>query len=82
MPTALKLEVLMKELEERHEKKLAALTGLDQAVVTRCKKLLDFPRKYQAMMLDPEPAARIRADFSLNYMQFRNDRLLNALALV
>lgn len=79
MPTALKLEVLMKELQERNEKKLAALTGLDQAVVTRCKKLLDFPRQYQAMMLDPEPTARIRADFFIELYAVRNDRFVNAL---
>ena len=32
MPTALKLELLMKELQEKHAKTLATLTGLDQAV--------------------------------------------------
>jgi ParB family transcriptional regulator, chromosome partitioning protein len=39
MPTALKLELLMRELGETKEKRLAELTGLDEAVVVRCKKL-------------------------------------------
>jgi ParB family chromosome partitioning protein len=79
MPTALKLEVLMKELQERNEKRLAALTGLDQAVVSRCKKLLDYPRKYQALMLDPEPTARVKADFFIELYAVRNDRFVNSL---
>jgi adenine-specific DNA-methyltransferase len=32
---------------------LADLTGLDVAVVVRCKKLLSYPEKYQNMMLFP-----------------------------
>src|SRR5436190_20131769 len=63
MPTALKLEILMDELRERRDKQLADLTGLDQAVVVRCKKLLSFSRKYQDMMLVPDPSERIKADF-------------------
>jgi ParB family chromosome partitioning protein len=51
MPSALKLEVLMKELDERGDKALAALTGLDISVITRCKKLLWYPKKYQQTML-------------------------------
>src|SRR6202008_1160855 len=33
MPTALKLELLMKTVKDKSERRLAALTGLDQAVV-------------------------------------------------
>ena len=69
MPTALKLEMLMEELKERTDNKLAALTGLARAVVTRCKKLLTFSRKYQDMMLDPDPVKRVKADFSSNSTQ-------------
>ena len=79
MPTALKLEVLMKELKERNEKKLAVLTRLDQAVVSRCKKLLDYPRRYQDRMLDPDPKRRIRADFFIEMYAVRNDRFVNSL---
>ena len=77
MPTALKLELLMEELQERNDKKLAALTGLDRAVVARCKKLLDFPRRYQDMMLDPDPDKRVKADFFIELHAVRNDQAVN-----
>jgi len=77
MPTALKLEVLMNALRERSEKKLAELTGLDQAVVSRCKKLLSYPKKYQDQMLDPDPAKRVKADFFIELYAVRNDREVN-----
>jgi ParB family transcriptional regulator, chromosome partitioning protein len=76
MPTALKLEVLMGELAEKNEKKLAALTGLDQAVVVRCKKLLSFPKKYQDRMLDPDPQKRVKADFFIELYPVSNDRFV------
>jgi len=79
MPSALKLEVLMDELGERNDKKLAILTGLDQSVVQRCKKLLSYPKKYQDMMLDPDPTGRIKADFFIELYAVRNDRFVNAL---
>jgi ParB/RepB/Spo0J family partition protein len=78
MPTALKLERLMEELDERNDKKLAELTGLDQAVVQRCKKLLDYPKKYQDMMLDPDPDKRVKADFFIELYVVRNDRFVNS----
>ena len=40
MPTALTLDILMSALKERRDGRLAELTGLDRAVVVRCKKLL------------------------------------------
>ena len=78
MPSALKLELLMNELDERNDKKLATLTGLDQAVVQRCKKLLSYSKKYQDMMLDPEPKNRIKADFFIELYVVRNDKLVNS----
>jgi ParB family transcriptional regulator, chromosome partitioning protein len=77
MPTALKVEVLMSELNERSEKKLAALTGLDQAVVSRCKKLLTYPKKFQDLMLDPNPGHRIKADFFIELYVVVTDRVVN-----
>lgn len=77
MPTALKLELLMEELDEKNNKKLSELTRLDQAVVSRCKKLLSYPKKYQDMMLDPDPAKRIKADFFIELYPVRNDRFIN-----
>lgn len=79
MPTALKLELLMKELQERHEGRLAVLTGLDQAVVARCKKLLSYPREFQDLMLDPDPEKRVKADFFIELHAVRNDRLVNSM---
>ena len=80
MPTALKLEVLMEKLQERSDGKLAELTGLDRAVVARCKKLLSYPSKYQEMMLDPDPSKRVKADFFIELYAVRNDRTVNTMS--
>lgn len=77
MPTALKVEVLMSELGETSEKRLSELTGLDQAVISRCKKLLSYSKKYQDLMLDPDPTKRVKADFFIELYVVRNDRLVN-----
>jgi ParB family chromosome partitioning protein len=74
MPTALKLELLMRELSETKEKRLAELTGLDEAVVVRCKKLLSYDKRYQDTMLDANPAKRVKADFFIELYPVRNDR--------
>jgi len=63
MPTAIKLELLMRELGERGEKRIAELTGLDEAVVVRCKKLLSYNKRFQDLMLDADPDKRVKADF-------------------
>jgi ParB/RepB/Spo0J family partition protein len=77
MPSALKLEVLMNELNERNDMALAALTGLDRSVVSRCKKLLSYPKKYQDLMLDPNPEKRVKADFFIELYPVINDRLVS-----
>src|SRR6266446_3735742 len=74
MPTALKLELLMNELNERNDAKLAVLTGLPEAVVTRCKKLLSYPKKFQDLMLDPDPEKRVKADFFIELYPVIHDR--------
>ena len=79
MPTALKLELLMRELHERNDRKLAELTRLDRAVVSRCKKLLSYPEKDQDLMLDPDPHKRMKADFFIELYAVRNDRLVNSM---
>jgi len=79
MPTALKLDLLMNELKEKSDRKLAELTGLDVAVVTRCKKLLSFPKEYQDLMLEPDPAKRIKADFFIELYPFLHDRVVSKL---
>jgi ParB family chromosome partitioning protein len=77
MPTALKLEVLMRELKEKNERRLAELTGLKEAVVGRCKKLLSYNKRYQDMMLDADPDKRAKADFFIELHVVRNDREVN-----
>jgi hypothetical protein len=47
---------------------------LDEAVVVRCKKLLSYEKKYQEMMLDPDPEKRMKADFFIELYPVRNDR--------
>lgn len=63
MPTALKLEVVMRELNTDSEIKLAELTGLARGNVRRCKILLTFPKFYQDMMIVVDPEQRVKADF-------------------
>jgi ParB/RepB/Spo0J family partition protein len=77
MPTALKLQLLMRELRETKEKRLAELTGLNVAVVVRCKKLLSYPKRDQDRMLDADPSKRIKADFFIELYAVRNDRNVN-----
>lgn len=74
MPTALKLDLLMSELKEKKERRLAELTGLDESVVIRCKKLLSYPAKYQNMMLEYDPKDRVKADFFIELYQVIHDR--------
>ena len=63
MPTALSLQLLMRELKEENDEKLAELTKLSTPHVRRCKALLAFERKYHEMMLDPDPEKRVKANF-------------------
>lgn len=79
MPTALKLGLLMDVLNERRERQLSELTGLDVAVVTRCRKLLWYPTKFQEMMLYASPEDRIKADFFIELYPILTDRLVSRL---
>lgn len=77
MPTALKLELLMDKLNDKNDRRLAQLTGLDESVVVRCKKLLSYPKRYQDLMLDADPKKREKADFFIELYAVRNDREVN-----
>jgi ParB family chromosome partitioning protein len=77
MPTALKLELLMEKLKDKSERRLAEMTGLDEAVVVRCKKLLSYPKHYQDQMLDADPEKRVKADFFIELYPVRTDRFVN-----
>ncbi|MFQ5821916.1 MAG: ParB/RepB/Spo0J family partition protein [Candidatus Heimdallarchaeota archaeon] len=63
MPTALKLEVLMRLLETKDNRVLAEHTGLSAWYVARCKRLLTFDKKYQDLMLLAAREERIKPDF-------------------
>lgn len=78
MPTALKLGVLIDELEESRDAALADLTGLDVAVVTRCKKLLSFEEEFQDRMLDPDPETRLNADLFIEMYPIVTDRTVRS----
>lgn len=63
MPTALSLKIVMEDLGETDNKVLAKLTGLSDAQIERCKKLLRFPERFQELSLDPNPQTRIPSNF-------------------
>lgn len=63
MPTALGLKIIIEELGESDPRALAKLTGLSEAQVERCRKLLAFDERYQAMSLDPDPTTRVPSNF-------------------
>lgn len=79
MPTALKIELLMSLLKDKNSKRIASLTGLDEAVVVRCKKLLSFDRSYQSLMLDADPEKRVKADFFIELYPVLHDRFVSRL---
>src|SRR5580693_1770417 len=53
----------MEDLGTEDNKALAKLTGLSDAQIERCKKLLKFPEKFQELSLDPDPKKRIPSNF-------------------
>jgi ParB family transcriptional regulator, chromosome partitioning protein len=74
MPTALKLQVLMEETGDRNNERLAELTGLEEAMIVRCKKLISYDRTFQDMMLDPDPDRRVRSDFFIELYPVIHDK--------
>ena len=74
MPSALKIQLLMEEIGDRNDARLTELTGLDVAVIARCKKLISYDRQFQDMMLDEYPRRRIKADFFIELYPVIHDR--------
>ena len=60
-PTALKLEVIMKELDTDNEKTISDFTGVNRSTIRRCKRLLWYPEKYRDILMDK--SGRISTDF-------------------
>lgn len=50
-PTALKLDVLIKELDTDSESTLSNFTGVNRTTIRRCKALLWFPDKYRTILM-------------------------------
>jgi ParB/RepB/Spo0J family partition protein len=66
MPTALALQTILNEVGETlaaSNKQISTLTGLSDAQIERCRKLLGFPEKYQNMSLEIDPEQRIPSNF-------------------
>jgi ParB/RepB/Spo0J family partition protein len=74
MPTALKLEVLIKKLGIKSERKLNVITKLSVGQIRRCKVLLSYPRKLQNLMLSP-PTRRLKSDFFIELERIRRPAL-------
>lgn len=60
-PTALKLEVLVKQLQTDSETTLSNFTGVNRSMIRRCKSLLWFPTKYRNILM--EKGGKLSTDF-------------------
>lgn len=74
MPTALKLDILMKKLGVKSEKKLSVLVKLSITQIRRCKILLSYPTKFQNLLLAP-PTKRLKSDFFIELERIRRPAL-------
>jgi hypothetical protein len=72
MPTALALDTILRKVGDGgveagdagpSNKEISTLTGLSDAQIERCRKLLSFPEKYQNMSLEINPRKRIPSNF-------------------
>ena len=66
MPTALALQTILDEVGEdlsASNKQISTLTGLSDAQIERCRKLLSFPERYQNLSLETDPKERIPSNF-------------------
>ncbi|HZY93516.1 MAG TPA: ParB/RepB/Spo0J family partition protein [Candidatus Bathyarchaeia archaeon] len=62
-PTALELEVVMRHIGTKSDKKLHEVTSLSGPDIRRCKALLTYPKKYLDMTLVAEKDERISGQF-------------------
>lgn len=83
MPIALKLEVIIRQLNTDSEVKLEKITSLPRSTVRRCKILLSFDKHYQDMMLLSDPGKRIKPDLFIEMhpvLVLISDKLPNIVA--
>lgn len=73
MPTALKLEVLIRTIKQETGKKrigvkfLSEITGLSPAILRRCQILLSLPKQYQDLILARDEQ-RLKTDFFIELL--------------
>lgn len=60
-PTALKLEIIIKQIGSENENILSEFTGVSKIAIRRCKALLWYPEKYRKQLL--EKTEKISTDF-------------------
>jgi hypothetical protein len=72
MPTALKLEVIMRYTKIRSDREISAMTSLSLSTVKRCMILLTYSKKDQDLMLVEEPKKRMKTDFFIEMYQVLN----------
>lgn len=63
MPTAIGLQRIIDHLEGPSDSEIHELTGLSEPQIRRCRIILSFPKKFQELSLDPDPATRIPSNF-------------------
>jgi ParB family chromosome partitioning protein len=63
MPTALSLREVIRELNTEDTKELHEITGLSFPQIERCKIILSFPKEFQDLSLEEDPAERIPSNF-------------------
>ena len=63
VPTALKLEVLMRALKNYSPGEIGKITGLKPARIIDCLRVLKFPKKYLDLTIIQDPKRRIRGEF-------------------
>ena len=63
VPTALKLEVLMRTLKNYSPKEIGKITSMKPARIKDCLRVLEFPKKYLDLTVLPDPKRRIRGEF-------------------
>lgn len=63
VPTALKLQVLMRMMPDASEKELAEMTGMTPVRVKNCIRILRYPKKYLDLTLVEDKSRRIRGEF-------------------
>ena len=63
VPTALKLQILMRMMPTASEKELSEMTGMTKPRVKNCIRILRFPKKYLDLTLVEDRSRRIRGEF-------------------